>query len=239
MKNLFFALLACLLTACFRAPHLSTLPIHSPIVPGSEVAAPLPPDPEVYASASQVAAAGTFTPEAGEVDAIPAATPVHAPAPADAGRVATTEARLARRPANLRRELRKAMWAVLLHKRPAAGAQDNPAPREGDLPAISLIAGIVGVVSPVVGFAGAVIGLGPGVAVLFPLGFLGGLTAVITGGIAKGRIRRGEDAESGRGKATAGLILGIVNLSVLFLLIILILLIAIAFPGGFFSGGFG
>lgn len=225
MKNLFFALLACLLTACFRAPHPS---IHSPVVPGSEVAAPLPPDREVYASASEAAAAGTFVPDAGEAAAL-VAEPAYAPAGSEP--TAPVKAKPAARPAPFRRELRKAMRAVLLHKQPVAGTQDNPAPGKSALPAVALIAGIVGVIGLVGSFAGGAIGLGAGTAVLFLLGFLGGLTAVITGGIAKGRIRRGKDAEGGRGKATAGLILGIVNLSLIFLLFILALVIVIALSG--------
>ncbi len=226
MKNLFFALLACLLTACFRAPQLTPLPPHHSTPLPTQAAAPLPSGPEVYASASDAAAAGTAPSGAGEVVATPALTPTYALANAE--RVDASKARNTPRPTNLRLELRKAVRATLLPKRPAAGTQDNPAPRESALPTIALVAGIVGIVGLVGSFAAGVIGAGPIGAGLFVLGFLGGLLAVILGGIAKGRIRRGLEAGSGRGKATAGLILGIVDLSIIFLLFILGLLIVIA-----------
>jgi hypothetical protein len=132
----------------------------------------------------------------------------------------------------LRRELRKAVRAALLHKLPA-GTQQDPVLRESGLPTVALIAGILGIIGLVGSFAGGVIGLGAGAGVLFLLGFLGGLTALIAGGIAKGRIRRGLDAKSGRGKATAGLILGIVNLAVMLLLVALFIVLIIAWGGGF------
>lgn len=230
MKNLFFALLACLLTACFRAPHFSNLPSHRPVTSATGVAAPLPPDREMYASAAEAAAAGTFTPETGETAAAPAAKPAYAPA--SGAPPASLKAKPAARPVHLRRELRKAVRAVMRHKQPVAGTQDNPAPAESALPTVALIAGIVGIIGLVGTFAASLLGLGAIGGGLFLLGFLGGLLAIILGGIAKGRIRRGQDAESGRGKATAGLIMGIVNLSVVFLLVILALLIAIALSGG-------
>jgi hypothetical protein len=230
MKNLFFVLLGCLLTACFRAPHLSIQPTHSPVRPAAEAAVPLPPDPDGYASADRVAAAGTATPEVMEPYRAPAARPAYAPQAGDAPAV---KAKPATRPVQLRRALRKAVRTALLHKRPAAATQDNPAPEESGLPTVALIAGIIGIVGLVGSFAGSVISLGAGAGVLFLLGFLGGLTATIAGGIAKGRIRRGQDAESGREKATAGLILGIVSLGIILLLLALLIVLIIAWGGGF------
>jgi hypothetical protein len=122
---------------------------------------------------------------------------------------------------------------ALRHKRPAAGTPEDPVARESGLPTLALVAGIVGIIGLVGGFAGGAIGLGAGAGVLFLLGFLGGLTALIAGGIAKGRIRRGQEAESGRGKATAGLILGIVNLSIILLLVALFIVLIVAWMGGF------
>ncbi len=228
MKTLFFALLACLLTACFRAPHLATLTTHMPVTPASTA---LSQAPDGYASAAEAAAAGTAPPEAGEVYGQPVARPVYAPARGVPR--APVKARQATRPVPPGRELRKAIRAALLHKRPAAGKQQDPVPGESGLPTVALIAGIVGIIGLVVSFAGGVIGLGAGAGALFLLGFLGGLTALITGGIAKGRIRRGLDAESGRGKATAGLILGIVNLAIILLLVALFIVLIIAWGGGF------
>ena len=227
MKNLFFALLACLLMACFRAPQLTTLPAHSPAVPGSEVTAPLPLDRNVFVSAGE-AAAGTAPRLAGAVDPPPAGHPGYAPA---GGEPTPPVKASASRPVPLRRELRKPLRTVLLHKRPVGGRQDNPPPGESSLPTFSLVAGIIGMVGLIGSFVGSFLGLGVWAGVLFLLGVLGGLAAVITGGIAKGRIRRGLDAESGRGKATAGLILGIVNLGVLILLSALAIVLIIAWSG--------
>ncbi|HEX8530690.1 MAG TPA: hypothetical protein VF646_11735 [Cytophagales bacterium] len=223
MKTLFFVLLTCLLAACFRAPHLVP---HSPAVPGSEAAVPQPPVPDGYASADAVAAAGTATPQAAEMHAPPAARPAYAPA-SDAPN-GPVKAQPPTRPVHLRRELRKAVQAALLHKRPAAPTQDNPAAGKSSLPAIALAAGLIGILSLLGSFvAGAAVSGGLG-GLLFALAFISGLLGIILGGIAKGRIRRGEDAASGRGKANAGFILGIVDLSIIFLLFVLVLLIAAA-----------
>ncbi len=226
MKNLYFALLACLLTACFRAPHLTSLPPHTPAAAAIEVPAPLPPGREAYASASESAAAGTFTTEAGEAHTQPTTRPAYALASSEPSPAAI--ARSATRPVHLRRELRKAVRAVLLHERPAASTQDNPASQQSSLPAVALITGLVGILALLGSAVGAFAALGPVSGLLFALAFLSGLTAIILGGIAKGRIRRGKDAESGRGKATAGLILGIVDLSIILLLFALAIVIAIA-----------
>ncbi|MBD0256839.1 MAG: DUF4190 domain-containing protein [Cytophagales bacterium] len=225
MKYFFFAFLACLLTACFRAPHLSTLPIHSPAVSGSEVAAPLPPDREVYASASEVAAAGTFTPEAGETHVQPVGRSV---TPANGEPDVPVKANATTRPMYVRRDLRKAVRAALLHKRPAAATQDNPTAGKSSLPAIALAAGLIGILALLGSFVAGAAFSGPLGGLLFALAFISGLLGVILGGIAKGRIRRGKDATSGRGKANAGFILGIVDLSIIVVLFALVLVIAIA-----------
>ncbi len=226
MKNLYFALLACLLTACFRAPQLSSFPTHSPVVPGSEAAVSKPPVPDGYASADAVAAAGTATPQAGETHAQPVDRPAYAPASGEPN--VPVKAKLTTRSTHLRRELRKAVGAVLLHKRPAAATQDNPAAGKSSLPAIALAAGLVGILSLLGSFVASVAVSGPLGGLLFALAFISGLLGIILGGIAKGRIRRGKDAASGRGKANSGFILGIVDLSIIFLLLFLAIVIAIA-----------
>ena len=226
MKNLFFALLACLLTACFRAPHLSTLPTHSPAVPAAEGVALLPPDREAYASAADVAAAGTAPAETGAADRPLIDRAVSAPT-----REAFTQATAARATpgiAHLKRELRKAVRAVRTGHHPVESTQDNPAASRSSLPAIALGFGLIGILALLGTFAAAVTSAGPLGGLLFALAFVGGLLGVILGGIAKGRIRRGKDAASGRGKASAGLILGIVDLSIIFVLFVLALIIAIA-----------
>ncbi len=48
MKNVFFALLACLLTACFRVPQPSAFSIPTPATPASATAEPFSPDREAY-----------------------------------------------------------------------------------------------------------------------------------------------------------------------------------------------
>lgn len=228
MKNVFFALLACLLTACFRAPHVSTLSVHHSATP-AQTAVLLPPDLDGYTSADPVAAAGTATPEVGESYRAPAARPAYAP---EGGEHApAVKANPPTRPVQLRRALRKAVRAALLYKRPAAGMQEDPVPRKSALPAIALAAGLIGVLSLLGSIMAAVTSLGLIGGVLFALAFVGGLLGVILGGIARGRIRRGKDVESGRGKATAGLVLGLVDLALIFLLFILVLLIAIAVSG--------
>ncbi len=226
MKNLFFALLACLMMSCFRAPHLSTLPAHSPAVPGSEAAVRPAPAPDGYASSDAVAAAGTATPQAGETYVPPPVRPAYAPASGEPN--GPVQAKPGTRPVHLRRELRKAVRTALLHKRPPAATQDNPEAGKSSLPTIALVAGLVGILSLLGSFvAGAAVSGALG-GLLFALAFISGLLGIILGGIAKGRIRRGKDAASGRGKANAGFILGIVNLSIIFLLFVLILLIAAA-----------
>jgi hypothetical protein len=228
MKNLYFALLACLLTACFRTPHLSSLPPHSP---AAEAAVSLPPVPDGYASSDQVAAAGTAAPQAGEAYAQSSDRPAYLPADGEPSPAA--KARPATRLAPLRRELRKAVRTALLHKRPAAGNQDDPVPAQSALPTVALVAGVLGLIALIGSFAGGAIGAGAGTAVLFLFAFLAGLTAVIAGGIAKGRIRRGLDAASGRRNATAGLVMGIVNLSLILLLLAAFIILIVAWSGGF------
>jgi hypothetical protein len=227
MKNLFFALLACLLTACFRAPHLSTLPIHSPATPAPGAAAPLPPDREVYASAAQVAAAGTAPVEAGEPYRAPASPATYAPTGHES--TPATAAKAVPATAPLRRELRKAVRAALLKRTPVAVTQDNPAPGRSALPAIALASGLIGILSLLGSFVAGAASAGPLGGLLFLLAFVGGLLGIILGGIAKGRIRRGKDAERGRGMANAGFILGIVDLSIIVLLFVLVALLAAAF----------
>lgn len=230
MKTLFFALLAGLLTACFRAPNHSILPVHHSVTP-APTAASLPPDPDGYAATDRVAAAGTATPGGGETYRGAAARPAYAPE--DGAHSPAVKAKPAARPVLLRRELRKAVRVALLHRRPAVGKQDDPAPAQSALPTVALVAGVLGLIAFVGSFAGGIIGQGAGTAVLFLLAFLGGLTAVIAGGIAKGRIRRGLDAASGRGKATVGLVLGIVNLSAILLLLAAVIILIAAWSDGF------
>lgn len=234
MKNLFFALLACLLTACFRAPHFTSLSMHSPAAPGSEVAPPLPPDREVYAASDPVAGAGTAPRKAGEAFIAPPARPAYVTegnGPGTAANAGPTPQSV-----NRRRELRKAIRTALRARHPAAATLDNPAPVESGLPTAAFIAGLVGAIALLLSPVALVNPIG---LPLVLLAFLGGLLGIILGGIAKGRIRRGQDAESGRSKASAGLILGIVNLSVMFLVIALavLLLVALVASGWSFNWG--
>jgi hypothetical protein len=109
--------------------------------------------------------------------------------------------------------------------------QDNPAPGRSSLPAIALASGLIGILSLLGSFVAGAATAGPLGGILFALAFVGGLLGIILGSIAKGRIRRGKDAERGRGKANAGFILGIVDLSIIVLLFVLIALLVAAFSG--------
>ncbi len=156
----------------------------------------------------------------------PADRPVYTPVSGEPS--VPVKAKPITRPVQLRRELAKTVRAALLHKRPAAATQDNPAAGKSSLPAIALAAGLIGVLSLVGSFVAGAATSGPLGGLLLALAFISGLLGIILGGIAKGRIRRGKDAASGRGKANAGFILGIVDLSIFFLLFVLVLLIAAA-----------
>jgi hypothetical protein len=244
MKNLFFVLLACLLTACFRTPDLSTLSTHSPILPAVEAAATLPPDPDEYVSAGRVAAAGSaFSQERescqaavgtnGETSA-PAVTiagpTTHLAISGSKTAVGDPQSALPHLPA--RREVRKAVRKILAGGSLAARTQDDPVvPRRSGLALAALIAGIGGLALFVLGIAASASATGIGSA-LFLFSFIGGILAVVFGAVAKGKVRDGLAPRTDRGRATAGFILGLVNLSLFLLLTLLFIAIIIAWGGG-------
>lgn len=92
----------------------------------------------------------------------------------------------------------------------------QPATQTSTLAVISLIAGIVSFI-------------------LLPL--LGGIAAIITGGLAKKEIREGGGRYSGEGMATAGQILGWINVVLVAIPVCLIVILALLGPsiGNVFS----
>jgi hypothetical protein len=87
--------------------------------------------------------------------------------------------------------------------------QTVPQTKESSLAIVSLVTGITGWIF---------------------LPFIGALTAVITGHIAKKEIRDGNGTITGGGMATAGLILGYVQLGLVVLSIIVIVVLALLAP---------
>ncbi len=234
MKNLYFALLACLLTACFRAPQLSTSPQSAPAHPNEKTAGPFSPDREGYAWSGAVAAAGSahgvtgMPPEAAAATATPPTTRISTGADGNPQSIA--------RPLSTRRVVRKAVRKVLAEGRLAARAQqDDPvAPRRSGLALASLLAGIGGLLLFVLGVAAS--GSVSGISVLFfLLSFLTGILAVVFGAVARGKIRDGLAPKTDRGRATAGFILGIVNMSIFVLLTLLFVAIIVAWSGSFYT----
>jgi len=92
----------------------------------------------------------------------------------------------------------------------------QPAPQTSTLAIISLIAGIVSFI-------------------LLP--FLGGIAAIITGGLAKKEIREGAGRFTGEGMATAGQVLGWINVVLIVIPLCIIVILALLGPsiGNIFS----
>ncbi len=81
----------------------------------------------------------------------------------------------------------------------------------------------------------AVVSLASGIAAWTILPFLGAIVAVITGHIAKNEIRRSGGMASGDGMATAGLVLGYVNIGVGLCVLCLFLIFPLIFGVSFFG----
>jgi hypothetical protein len=117
---------------------------------------------------------------------------------------------------------------VLAEGRPASRTPDDPVvPRRSSSALVALLAGLGGVLFFVLGVVAS--GGSSGIASsLFLLSILAGIMAIVFGAAAKGQIRRGRAPAADRGRATAGLILGIVNVSlyVLFILLVIVLVLA-------------
>jgi|GEM_PF-4378647 len=227
MKHLFFALVACLLTACFRPPQPIPLPGGTPAHPAAVTATTPSPAPEAYASSDTVAAAAGSVPRGERVD-VPQSPPArvaahqaaHAPAPSPPQRTFG------------RREVKKMLRNALSGGYPETGKQDTPPAKRNSMALASLITGIGGLAAFVLGIVASA-GTSGGVAgILFLLALIGGILATVFGGVAKGQIRNGQGTADDRGRATAGLILGIVNMSVFALLILLAIAFILAWGRG-------
>ena len=225
MKYFFLALLACLLTACFRAPHLSTFPQSAPAPPHQKATGPFSPDREAYAWSGTVAAAGSAQRETGMPPGTATATTTH-PVISVATTVDGNSQSISQPPT--RRVIRKAVRKIFAEGHLAARTQDDPVvPRRSGLALVSLIAGIGGLLLFILGIAASASATGI-TSLLFLLSFLAGILAVVFGAVAKGQIRKGLAPAADRGRATTGLILGIVNLSIFVLIILLFVAIIVA-----------
>lgn len=133
-----------------------------------------------------------------------------------------------------RREIRKAVRKVLLSGRLTATTQDDPVvPKRNGMALASLIAGSSGMglllLALFTTIAGAASAIGAQITgLIFLLAFIAGVLAVVFGAVAKGQIRNGKGTLIDRGRATAGLILGLVNLGVFVLFFFLVIFLLIA-----------
>ena len=230
MKNVFFALVACLLTACFRMPHPSAFSISTPAAPASATAEPSSPDREAYASSDTVAAAGSFTRETPVAEGpTPPATVTSQPAgnPPAVGATHQSPKR-----ALVRREVKGMLRTALAGKHPVAGRQDNPPAARNGMALASLILGVGGLVALILGVAASAGTSGAVAGVLTLLALISGILAAVFGGVAKAQIRDGKGTSADRSRATAGMILGIVNMSIFALVILLALALILAWGGG-------
>lgn len=224
MRNLFYLLLTVLLTACFRGPTLTCLPMaSSPDAPGVALHGHTPSGPatELYASAEGAAAAGT-------VAVVPETSPETNSGFLPLAQVAPAGARPAIQPQqqlkNLRREIKETLRDVRVRK-PAAGTEDDPVvPKRSGLALASLVLGIAGLAALVIGAAASAGGIG-----LFAL--IAGILALVFGAVAKGQIRNGQGNKADRGRATAGFILGLVNLGIFVLIFLLVIALVAAWRG--------
>jgi hypothetical protein len=229
MKNVFFALLACLLTACFRVPHPSTFSIHPPAVPAPVTTEPSSPDRQAYASSDTVAAAaGSFTREA-PVAELP--TPPATVASRPASNPAAASGRSPKR-ALVRREVNQMLRTVLSGKHPVAARQDDPPPARNGMALASLILGVGGLVALLLSVVASAGTSGALAGVLSLLALISGILAAVFGGVAKAQIREGKGTQADRSRATAGMILGIVNMSIFALVILLALALILAWGAG-------
>ena len=232
MKNVFFALLACLLTACFRMPHPSAFSIPTPAAPAT--AGPSSPDREAYASSDTVAAAaGSFTRETPVAEGpTPPATVASQPAgnPAQAAADPSPQRTYGRRDA--KREVKQMLRTVLAGKHPVAVRQDDPPSGRNGMALASLILGVGGLVALILGVAASAGTSGVAAGVLTLLALISGILAAVFGGVAKAQIRDGKGTPADRGRATAGMILGIVNMSIFALVILLAVALVLAWGAG-------
>jgi hypothetical protein len=226
MKILFFVLLAGLLTACFRAPHLSTFPLSAPAPSPEKAAGPLAPDREAYAWSGTVAAAGSAHDQTGVPPETAAATTTQ-PAIRASATAAANPPSVSHRPPP-RRLVRQAVRKILAGGRLVSRTQDDPVvPRRSGLALAALLAGIGGLLLFVLG---VIVSAGPsGIASpIFLFSFLAGIAAIVAGAVARGQVGRGQAPAADRGRATAGLILGILNVTIFALLILLIIILLLA-----------
>jgi hypothetical protein len=226
MKNFFYLLLTLLFTACFRGPGLT----HSPAATSPDVSV-APPDQRsgnnendqaaagLYAASEGAAAAGTGAPGASPVISLEALAPAgdlpgtlqQAGKPLSPGK-------------NLRRKIRETLRTVPAEKLSVYTEDDPVVPKRSGMALASLVLGIIGLSALLIGAAASSGGL-------TLLSLIAGILALVFGAVAKGQIRNGQGNKADRGRATAGFILGLVNVGI-FALIFLLAIAVIAAWGG-------
>jgi hypothetical protein len=128
--------------------------------------------------------------------------------------------------------VRKAIRKILAGGSLPARTQDDPVvPRRSGLALAALIAGIGGLALFVLGIAASASATGITSAFLL-LSLIAGILAVVFGAVAKGKVRDGLAPRTDRGRATAGFILGLVNLSIFVLLTLAFVALIVAWSGG-------
>lgn len=228
MKNVFFALLACLLSACSRALQPSPFPGSIPADPVSITAGTRSLSREAYASSDAVAAAAGSVPHEERVEMQqphPAGIASHQPdGHASAGTLVSPQH------LSTKQEAKELLRNALLGSNPRADRQDIPPAKRNGLALAALLTGIVGLISLVLGWVASAASRGRLASVLILGGYLSGLVAAVAGRVARKRIRDGKGTAADRNIATAGMVLGLVNV-IGFALVLSVLFVVLMFGG--------
>jgi hypothetical protein len=127
-----------------------------------------------------------------------------------------------------KQEAKELLHNVLSGSNPRAGRQDTPPAKRNGLALAALLMGIAGLISMVMGWVASAASRGRVASVLLLGGYLTSLVAAVAGRVARKRIRDSKGTAADRNMATAGMVLGLVNV-IGFALVLSVLVVLLFF----------